>query len=496
MSDLRESLDNGATPEGELSRGDVLDSREAGPAALRGSALRSGAYFAGIALSVASTPLLIRHLGVVEYGRYVTVASLMNLVAGVTEAGLNAIALREYSTLEGAARRATMRSLMGLRYTLSLAGVLVGLAFALAAGYDSALVVGAIGAGVAVVFQAVQQLLVTPLQCELRFGWLATMSLAGQALQVVGIVVLVLAGAGLVPFLWLGVPLCLILLVWAIALVGRKMPLSASLRWGEIWPLLKDTLPYTFAVALNVVYFRVTILVMSIEASALQTGYFATSFRVVEVLLGIPALVIGAAFPILARAERDDDDRFVYAMRRILELSLILGTWMAMCCVVGAQVAIDVLAGDEGQPAVEVLRIQGITLVSTGLAVACGYGLLTLRRYRAMMILNCVALVLSVVLTLALVDPLGAKGAAIATVGTETSLAIGVVLVLLRYRPELLAGLTAVPVILAIGGVSVAVGLLTGLPALVGLVVANLVFVAGLALARRIPPELRDVIRR
>lgn len=475
---------------------DVLDSREAGPLALRGSALRSGAYFGGIVLSIASTPLLIRHLGVAEYGRYMTIAALMNLVAGVTEAGLNAIALREYSTMDGASRRASMRALMGLRYTLSVAGVLVGLAFALVAGYDSPLVVGAIGAGVAVVFQAVQQLVATPLQCELRFGWLAIIQLAGQALQAVGIVILVLAGAGLVSFLWLGAPLCLILLLWTVALVGRKMPLTASLRWAEVWPLLRDTLPYTVAIALNVVYFRVTILVMSLQASALETGYFATSFRVVEVLLGIPALVIGAAYPILARAERDDDDRFAYAMRRILELSLMLGTWMAMCCVVGAQVAITVLAGDEGQPAVDVLRIQGITLVSTGIAVAAGYALLTLRRYRAMMILNCVALGLSVVLTLALVDPLGAQGAAIATVGTETGLAIGVVTVVVRLRPDLLAGLAGVPVILACGGAAVAVGLLTGLPALVGLVVANVVFLAGLILARRIPPELRDVLRR
>jgi O-antigen/teichoic acid export membrane protein len=475
---------------------DVLDSREAGPAALRGSALRTGAYFAGIGLSIASTPLLIRHLGVAEYGRYVTVAALMNLVAGVTEAGLNAIALREYSTLDGAARQSAMRAIMGLRYTLSLAGVLVGLAFALVAGYDSPLVVGAIGAGAAVVVAAVQQLVVTPLQCELRFGWLAAMSLAAQALQVVAIVVLVLAGAGLVEFLWVGVPLALILLVWAIVLVGPKMSLRPSLRWAEIWPLLKDTLPYTFAVALNVVYFRVTILVMSIEATELQTGYFATSFRVIEVLLGIPALVIGAAYPILARAERDDDDRFSYAMRRILELSLMLGTWMAMCCVVGAQVAIDVLAGDEGQPAVEVLRIQGITLVSTGIAVAAGYGLLTLRRYRAMMILNCVALVISAGLTLALVDPLGAKGAAIATVGTETALAIGIVTVLTRLRPDLLAGLVRVPLIVAIGGVAAAIGLLCGLPALVALVVANVVFGAGILVGRLIPPELRDVIRR
>ncbi len=475
---------------------DVLDSREAGPAALRGSALRSGAYFAGVALSVASAPLLIRHLGVEQFGRYVTVMSLMNLVAGVTEGGLNAIALREYATLRGDARRAALRSLMGIRLALSLAGVAVGIAFALAAGYDSPLIVGAIGAGTGVLFQAIQLLVSTPLQGELRFGWLSSITLLGQVLTVVLVVVFVLADAGLVPFLWIGVPVSLMMLVLTLALVRGKMPLRPSLRWAEVWPLLRDTLPYTAAVALNVVYFRVTILVMSLQASELETGYFATSFRVVEVLLGIPALVIGAAYPILARAERDDDARFVYAMRRILELSLLLGTWMAMCCAAGAQVAIDVLAGSEAQPAVEVLRIQGLTLVATGVAVACGYGLLTLRRYRAMLLLNGGALLVTVILTLALVPPLGAQGAAIATLATESALAIGVIAVLVRARPELLAGLRGAPWILGAGGVAVAVALLPGLPGLVALVVANVVFGALLVVTRRVPPELRDVVRR
>ncbi|HEU4656740.1 MAG TPA: oligosaccharide flippase family protein [Capillimicrobium sp.] len=475
---------------------DVLDSREAGPAALRGSALRSGAYLAGVALSIASAPLLIRHLGVAEFGAFVTVMSLMNLVAGVTEGGLNAIALREYATLRGEERRRALRALLGIRWALSLGGVAVGVLFAVVAGYDSPLVVGAIGAGAGVVLQALQQLVATPLQGELRFGWLAALQLLGQVLTVALIVVLVLADAGVVPFLWITVPIGAVLLGATLALVGRAMPVRPSLRWAEVWPLLRDTLPYTAAVALNVVYFRVTILVMSLQAGELETGYFATSFRVIEVLLGIPALVIGAAYPILARAERDDADRFRYAMRRILELALILGVWMAMCCVVGAQVAIDVLAGDEGQPAVSVLRIQGLTLAATGIGVACGYGLLTLRRYGALLWLNLGALAMAVVLTLVLVPAAGAEGAAVATFGAELALTVGLLVALLRARPELAGGLTGAPLIVAVAAVAVAIGLLTGLPALVALVVANVAFVAGLVVVRRFPPEVWDVVRR
>src|SRR4051812_9808317 len=129
----------------------------------------------GIALSLASAPLLVRHLGIAEFGRYITVASLMNLVGGVTEGGVNVIALREYATLEQQRRAMVLRSLLGLRLALSTAGVVLGMAFALAAGYESPLVIGAAGAGVGVILQALQTFLTVPLQAELRFGWTAVL---------------------------------------------------------------------------------------------------------------------------------------------------------------------------------------------------------------------------------------------------------------------------------------------------------------------------------
>src|SRR3954462_15977603 len=216
---------------------DVLATPAAGPAALRGSVLRTATYLVAIPLSLASGPLLVRHLRIAEFGRYITVASLMNLVAGVTEGSVNAIALREYATL-GAQRRAeVMRSLLGVRLALSTGGVAVGVAFALAAGYDSPLVVGAVGAGVGVVLQAFQTLLTVPLQAELRFGWTALLDLQRQVVMVSLIVIGVLAGAGIVPFLWVSVPAGVIRAAGTPPLGRGRIPLRPALHRNVWWPL-------------------------------------------------------------------------------------------------------------------------------------------------------------------------------------------------------------------------------------------------------------------
>src|SRR3954453_14386656 len=90
---------------------DVLETPEAGTTALRGGALRAGGYAGGVGLSLGSAPILIHHLGVEGFGRYTTVIALVALIGVGTEAGLNAIALREFALRPGAERRVVLRHL-------------------------------------------------------------------------------------------------------------------------------------------------------------------------------------------------------------------------------------------------------------------------------------------------------------------------------------------------------------------------------------------------
>ena len=49
--------------------------------------MRAGGYAVGTLLGLASAPLLIRHLGIDDFGRYVAVTSLVTIIAGFTEGG-------------------------------------------------------------------------------------------------------------------------------------------------------------------------------------------------------------------------------------------------------------------------------------------------------------------------------------------------------------------------------------------------------------------------
>jgi len=474
---------------------DVLDTTEAGATAIRGGAVRGLGYAFGLLLSAATVPLVVRHLGLEDFGRFVLVSALITLVGGLTDVGLQAVGIREFSTRAGAERDRLMRNLLGVRLALTGGGVLLALAFTVIAGYDRTLVLGAALAGVALLIQSVQSLLAVPLAAELRLGWVTIAELLRQTLTVVLTVALVVAGSELLPFFAVAIPAALAAAVLTAVLVRDVAPFRPAFQAREWWVLLRDTLAFAIAIAVNIAYFRIAIVIMSLLTTELETGYFAASFRLLEVILPIPSLVIGAVFPILARAARDDPTRLAYATRRVLDVALIAGGGLVVLLEVGAPLIIEVLAGDAGSPAVDVLRIQAPALLATALATAGGFALLSLRRHREILLANLVALAISVSLTLALVPGLGAEGAAIATTSAEWALAVAVLVLLARIMHQLDLSLRTAG--------AVALGIAAGLavlaipaPDAVRIVLAPALYLGVLVVLRSIPPELTDALLR
>jgi len=412
---------------------DVLAAGEAGAATVRGAVLRVGGYVFGVAISVISAALLFRHLGVADGGRYVTIVSIVALFGGLTEAGLASIAVREMAAGSG---RALLADIVGLRIFLSVAAALGAVAFTAAAGYGSRLVVGAAVASAGMVIYSVQVTWSSVLTARLRFGWVAALDLIRQVMTVCGILVLVLAGAGVVPFLAVALPAALVTIVPTGLLIRRQIGLLPSFDRSVWRGLLHDVLPYAAATAVGAVYFRVSLVLVSLLTSEQETGYFSASFRVVEVLFGVPVLAVSTAFPIFARAANDDPVRLLFAVQRVADVTAILAAMVVVGVVVGAPGIIEILAGPDFAPAADVLRVQSLGLLGAFLAAVWGFALLSRGRHRTLLYLTCGPLVVNAGLTATLAPSYGAQGGAIATaVGELVLAAAGAVALSRELRP-------------------------------------------------------------
>jgi O-antigen/teichoic acid export membrane protein len=462
---------------------------------VRGGAIRIVGYVAGALVGVLSAALLFRHLGVHDTGQYVLALSLVTILATFSDLGLTAVGIREMSQLVPRERAAIASDLLGLRITLTIAGGIVIVAIARVA-YSATLAAGVALACVGLLLQATQDNYAMPLVVGLRLGTVSLLDFGRQLLTTLSIVALVLAGATLVPFLAVSIPVGAVLLLATALLVRGTRTLLPRLSWTRWRELVGAMLPYSAAVAASALYFRVSILLVSALSSGTQAGYFSASFRIVEVLTVVPALLVGSALPIFARAAREDHRRLGYALGRVFEVALIVGAWVAVSIAVGAPLAIAIVGGPKFAPAAPVLAIQGLALGAMFVSIVWGNALLSLGVYRTILTLSVSALLLNaaVVTALTLLD--GARGAALGTAMAEIALGAVQYLAAVRRRPSLRPSARVVPRVALAAGLALTPLAIAGLPTVVRLLISSALFAAVLAGTRAFPPELADLLRR
>jgi O-antigen/teichoic acid export membrane protein len=474
---------------------DILDSPEAARRVVRGGAMRSAGYVAGLGLGLVAIPLLSRHLGVVEFGQYVVVTSLIAIVTILADAGLTTVGVREYAVRDADGRHRLMRNLVAARIAIAALGAAGAVVFAFAAGYDDVLVAGTALGGLGLLFTMAQQTYAIPLTAELRLGSATALDLARQALTVIGIVVLVLAGAELLAFFVIPVPVGIVLLAGTLLVIREHRGVRPGVDPGELRYLLPETVPAAAASVLASLFYRVAIVLMSLIATATQAGYFAASFRVVEAFVAVPSLVVGSAYPVLARVADREGGRLSIPFQRLFDVCAILGAGAAFLLVAGADFIIDVIAGPEFAPAVPVLQIHGLAIAETFFVALFSGTLWVVRRKRSLVVGHAVGLLAAIGLTLALVPGWEAEGAAVAMVVAEGLLGIWLGAALLWSLPELRPSLSVLPKV-ALGLLLAGLIALAPLPDVVVVALGSAAYLGVIVALRGVPVEAWQAFRR
>ena len=489
--------DRAPSPAAEVPVTDLLDTLEAGPTAVRGGALRGMGYSASILLALISVPLMARHLGPEEYGEFVVVLSLIGIVSLLANGGVARVGVREYVLRDGDARRPVLQNALGLRLLLSSAAVIAAVAFA-AASYNPLLVVGALLLGVGALLVDLRSVYVIPLTAGLRLGTVSFLELLQQSVLVGLVVLLVVTGAGVLPF-FVAVPVSA-----CVALVGALLLTSAEARgrpafeWSKWRTLFGGTIAYALAVAVGGLSFRLTVILMSLLATETQTGYYAIPFRVFEVLVGVAVVLVSSVFPILARVAPRDPERLRGALQTTFEVITVIGVGTAVLTAIGADLIVAILGGPDYEPAVPVLRIAAAAVAFACLFVTWEAAMLALRLHGSLLVTSLVALGVAAVAAPVLIKRDGAEGAAVALVAIELFGMCAGGFLLARARPDLRVSFGIVPRIATAAAAAGVAGvlLLVLAPDLLAVGVAAVVYAAVLAALGGIPPALRDIVVR
>lgn len=472
--------------------GDALSDQDVGVRVVRGGLQRSIGFLLTNLLSVAGAVVLLRYLGVEDFGRFGTVMALVNIVYGISDAGLTLTGARELAVRrEQDDRRHVLAHVLTLRIVLTALGVLGAVAFAVIADYESELVVGTALAGFGIFLASVQSAMLLPLSVELRNARIAFNEVLRQAVLVAAFAALAVLGAGLLPFFAAQILVGVVLLAITPALLGRHHLVVPRWSAAQMRALVEIALPVAIANVLGVLYLRILVILMSLLSDdPVEIGDYVTSTRVIELVAGLPFLLGTVILPVLTVAARDDQTRMRYINARMTETLALGGVLLAIVVSFAARPIILLLGGDEYEGAIPVLQLQCLAVVTIFLASAWNQTLVGMGRVRALVVTTGAGLTAVVVAGLALIPPFDAEGAAGAAVIADLVLCIATYVALRRAGPGRELALRRLLLVVVAAIPAVAIGLVPGLPDVLSAAVAGAAFVAAALVLKAVPSEL------
>lgn len=459
---------------------------------IRGGVLRLVAFGYSAVLGVVATAVISRAVGPHGFAEYVTAMSLISIAMSFSDVGLLALGLREFAAQSGSAQERSLRALITLRLALSIVCAIAVVIFAVLVGYSTALVTGLSLAGVGIVFLSLHASYTVPIQGTFQLNVVAGLEALRQTL-VMGMMIAAALGTGSIGAVIATYLPAAIAIAFATAIFARRISsIVPSLDFPEMRQLLRHVGTFAIAATIGSTYGFFAQVVSNTVLPKDESGLFALAFRVFAVLVGAGYTAISGAFPLLVAAvEAGDRERYDYAVRRLLQVSILAGLICTVGLVTGADFVTLVLGGSDFSGADTAVAVVGLALPSSFIVLTGASALLAARRHVHLVAIALIGASASIAATAALAAQWGTVGAATGIVVGETVLAAGYLWGIGKVSPRALPRASWAVAVLAAGALCCASALLpaSGLVcALIGLALfAGIVIFSGL-----IPPELKQ----
>lgn len=385
----------------------------------RDTAITSTERALRLIVGFATTLLIARTLGPIQYGEYAGAIALAALFIPLAGAGTDGILLREF--VRGETPAATVLG-TGIALRL-LAGLAVLSLCAIAAllwspGHENSAPL-LLCLGVTACVQSiwvVEQLLLSRLQIARAAVARSVCLLSGLSLKLVAL-------QSNSPFLGLGLAgifeagLCALLFIRGSKQIDAQV---FPLHWSSPYfrKLLSQLSPLILSGVAVALYSRLTTLVLTHFHGAESAGIYAAAFSLSEAWYAIPVAVMAAAAPRLARSHAKDTAHFEQQLARLIRAM----SWAGLICVLltwlVAHQLVTVVFGRAYSMSAPLLQLHVLSswLVFISAAADPWYVNNNLQSYVLRKTMLTAAL--NLILSLSLIPTFGAAGAALTTVVT------------------------------------------------------------------------------
>lgn len=460
------------------------------------TAIQTVGRFVSIIIGLVAVGLLTRGLGQEGYGQYTTVLSVLGFIAVIADLGLYLVLVREMAKKEHP-DEFIVGNILGLRLAAASLLLVAGAAAAMLLHYP-VIVKMAIWVGTLSYFaSAGVQLLTGVYQTKLLMVRVVSAEVIGR------IFFFSLTWYGLAHH-WGLVALIGSLVLgsavnFSVLLLGLRGVVRVKLAYDRAyWRLIFfQTLPIAISVILNVMYFRLDTIFLSLFRSQSDVGLYGAAYKILEVLVSFPTLFIGLVLPVLSATAINDMDRFRWVFQRAFDLLALAAFPLVVGGMILARPLIVFVSGEAFAPSAGIFRLLLVAVGCLYFAALSGHSIIAVQKQRSMVKVYGAVAFVGVAAYLFLIPRFSTTGAALGTILTEAlTMTCGYVIVLRTAAFRLkLAGLGRAALATAV--MALALWSLRSLVWYVQLAGAVIVY-AGMVLAVRGVPlqDLRKIMSR
>ena len=413
------------------------------------------------ALSWGVTLIVVRELSVSDFGRYQLIFSLLAIVGFIADLRLSRIVLRDVMDAEGDAAGAIIGSYLGMRLVIGAVSYVGAMAWVMIGGYPHSVVIGTAVAGLNLIILSAAFALILLFEARLWLRDVAVANILGQVVQTIATVAIAIFGIGsILSFSWSTVANALALTLWIVIVMGRTVKVRIKVEWHRWWVWLKEAAPLALGAALDTVYFRIDIVMLSLLDTYRAVGQYSVGYKFSDLLGAVPLAVVTPALTMMVAAWPSDPAAFRRTFRHALIILTVAAIGASVGFLIFANPLVTLFYTDKfGPKAADGARLlvvgQGLhffTLLAFTTLVAVGRN----RLYPIAMLLG---VVVNVALNIVLIPEYSFLGSGWATVVTEVAVLLALGIGVARIPGVLPFPMAAIGKCLIAGAASAAVGI-------------------------------------
>jgi|SRR3989344_5386593 len=393
-----------------------------------------------IAIALVGFGLMTRYLGQKDFGYFSTIYAYLTIFGILVDLGLQMTTTKLISDPQENENQ-ILNNVLSLRLITSLMFLVLAFFVALFLPYPILVKIGIAIAVFGYTASALTTVLTSFFQKHLIIHQAVIAEVGGQTIYLILMILAINLNTGLIGVLVASILNSVFIFIFSIYFIRRQLKITLGFD-GKVWlKILKNTWPLGLTIALNLIYFKGDIFIMSLMRTPEEIGLYGAPYKILEVLINIIYLFLGLILPILsASAALKDFNKIKKVIQQTFDFLIIATTPMIVGGYFLGVPLMILMSGADFAVSGEIIKILFIATGTIFIAGLFGYTIVALGEQKKMIKFYAINAMISIIGYIIFISRYGYWGAAWMTVATESFILLTVAYVMyqkLKFLPNL-----------------------------------------------------------